>query len=164
VIARRVVRVRRQDCRGLGIIELLVAAAILAAMIVVALPALSGYQNTSAMQTTARQFVSDLRAAQARAVGQSAQIDLIFTVSGGAVTGYNVQQGTTVLWGTTFPSSVHASSTWPGNDIGFTSIGAVTGQGATPALCVDNKNGLTETVSITLATGRSLLAGGTGSC
>ena len=161
---RRRARARGQDCHGFGIIEMLVAAAILAAMILIAFPSLTGYQTTSAMQTTARQFVSDLRAAQARAVGQSAQIDLIFTVSGGAVTGYNVQQGATVLWGTTFPSTVHASSTWPGNDIGFTAIGAVTGQGATPALCVDNKKGLTQTVSITLATGRTLLAAGTGSC
>lgn len=144
--------------------ELVVALAILALMILVALPGMLGYQNTSAMQTTARQFVSDLRAAQEQALSQTAKVDVVFTVSGSAVTGYTVQSGSTVLSTVGFSSSVHATSTWPGNDIAFTATGAVTGPGATPALCIDNKTGLTNTVSLTLATGRVALASGTGSC
>lgn len=150
--------------RGFGITELIVAAAILALMILLALPGLSGYQATSAMQAAARQFVSDLRVAQARATGQSAQVDVVLTVSGSDVTGYQVQQGSTVLWVVTFSSSIHATSAWPGNDIAFTTTGAVSGAGSTPALCIDNRHGLTNTVSITLATGRVALDIGTGSC
>jgi len=150
--------------RGVSPIETAVVVVLLALAILAALPGLRGYQATSAMQTTARQFVSDLRAAQERAIGQSVQVDVVFSVSGAAVTGYSVNQGSTVLWTVTFPSTVHATSSWPGNDIALTAIGAVTGPGSTPALCVDNTKGLTNTVSITLATGRALLASGTGSC
>lgn len=155
---------RERDERGFGVLELVVVAAILALMILATLPGLIGYQTTSAMQTTARQFVSDLRTAQETAVSQNVQIDVVFTVSGGAVTGYSVKNGSTVLWTVTFSSAVHATSSWPGNDIALTAIGAVTGPGTTPALCVDNTKGLTNTVSLTLATGRALLASGTGSC
>jgi len=133
-------------------------------MIAVTMPGLLGYQVTSAMQTTARQFVSDLRAAQETAVGQNVQIDIAFTVSGGAVTSYSVKNGATVLWTFTLPTTVHAKTTWPGNDIAIAATGAVTGPGATPAFCVDNTRGLTETVSITLATGRGALTAGTGTC
>lgn len=153
-----------RDERGFGVPELVVALAILALMILVAMPGMLGYQNTSAMQTTARQFVSDLRSAQEMALGQTAQIDVVFSVSGGSVTGYTLQRGSTVLRTVTFSSAVHASSTWPGNDIAFTQTGAVTGPGASPALCIDNKKGLTNTVSITVTTGRAALASGTGSC
>lgn len=149
---------------GFGALELVVVVAILGLMILVTMPGLSGYQTTSAMQTTARQFMSDLRAAQANAIGQNVQIDIAFTVSAGAVTGYSVKNGSTVLWTVTLPTTVHASTTWPGNDIAITAIGAVTGPGAAPALCVDNRKGLTNTVTITLATGRALLASGTGTC
>lgn len=157
-------RARIIDERGFGVVELVVVLAILALMILVALPGMVGYQNTSAMQTTARQFVSDLRAAQERALGQTAQVDVVFTVSGSSVTGYTVQRGTTIFNTVVFSSSVHASSTWPGNDIAFLPSGAVTGPGASPALCIDNKKGLTNTVSLTLATGRAAVASGTGSC
>lgn len=157
-------RLRGSGERGFSLIETVVVLAILALMILVTMPGLSGYQATSAMQTTARQFVSDLRTAQETAVSQNVLIDVAFTVSGGAVTAYSVKNGSTVLWTTTLSSAVHATTTWPGNDIAITAIGAVTGPGATPALCVDNTKGLTNTVSITLATGRALLASGTGTC
>lgn len=157
-------RARIIEKRGFGVIELVVALALLALMILIAMPGMLGYQNTSAMQTTARQFVSDLRAAQEQALSQTAQVDVVFTVSGAAVTGYTVQRGSTVLSTVVFSSSVHATSTWPANDIAFTPTGAVTGPGATPALCIDNQKGLTNTVSLTLATGRVALASGSGSC
>ncbi|MHB8733649.1 MAG: pilus assembly FimT family protein [bacterium] len=149
---------------GFGVLEIVVVAAIFALMILVTLPGLTGYQTTSGMQTAARQFVSDLRAAQESAIGQNTQIDVVFTVSGGAATGYSVTNGSTVFWTVTFPASIHATTTWPGNDIAITAIGGVTGPGATPALCVDNTKGLTTTVGITLSTGRAVLASGTGSC
>jgi type II secretory pathway pseudopilin PulG len=150
--------------RGFGVLEMVVVLAILGLMILVTLPGLSGYQTTSAMQTTARQFLSDLRAAQEKAVGQNIQIDIVFTVSGGVVTGYTVENGSTVLWTQAFPATVHASTAWPGSDISLTAIGSVTGPGGSPALCVDNRHGLTNTVVITLATGRGLLGSGPGSC
>jgi type II secretory pathway pseudopilin PulG len=152
------------DEHGFGVLEIIVVAAILALMILVTMPGLSGYQSTSAMQTTARQFLSDLRTAEENAIGQNVQIDILFAVSGGAVTGYSVDNGSTVLWRQTFPPTVHATTAWPGNDIAVTAIGAVTGPGGSPALCVDNTKGLTNTVTITLATGRALLSSGTGSC
>jgi len=133
-------------------------------MIAVTMPGLLGYQVTSAMQTTARQFVSDLRTAQETAVGQNVQIDIAFTVSGGAVTSYSVKNGAEVLSTFTLPTTVHAKTAWPGDDIAIAATGAVTGPGGTPAFCVDNTRGLTETVSITLATGRALLTAGTGTC
>lgn len=149
---------------GVGILEVVVVVAILGLMILVTMPGLTGYQTTSAMQTTARQFMSDLRAAQENAIGQNVQIDIAFSVSAGAVTSYSVKNGSTVLWTVTLPITVHARTAWPGNDIALTAIGAVTGPGASPAFCVDNTKGLTNTVSITLATGRALLASGTGTC
>ncbi len=155
---------RGTDEHGFGALELVVVVAILGLMILVTMPGMRGYQTTSAMQTTARLFLSDLRAAQENAVNQSVQIDVVFSASGSTVTGYSVKNGSTVLRTVTFPSAVHATSSWPGNDIALTAIGAVTGPGSTPALCVDNTNGLTNTVSITLGTGRALLAAGTGSC
>jgi len=153
---------------GFTVLELVIVVTLIAALTMIVLPGLRGYATTSAMQTTARQFVSDLRTAQERAIGQGAQVDVAFTVSGGAVTGYTVKQGSTVLWTVTFPSTfpsqVHATSSWPGNDIAFEATGAVTGPGSTPALCVDNTAGLTNTVSITLTTGRAALSSGTGTC
>ncbi|HEV2440272.1 MAG TPA: type II secretion system protein [bacterium] len=156
--------VRSAGEEGFGILEVVVVLAILGLMILVTMPGLTGYQTTSAMQTTARQFMSDLRGAQENAISQNVQIDIVFAVSGGTATGYSVKNGSTTLLTVTFPTTVHASTTWPGNDIAITALGAVTGPGASPAFCVDNTKGLTNTVSITLATGRALLASGTGAC
>lgn len=151
--------------QGFSVIEIVVVAAVLALLILVTLPGLIGYQGTSAMQTTARQFVSDLRAAQQQAEALNTPITVVFTPGAGtAVTGYSVQNGTTVLWTATFPSTVQATSSWPGDSIAFQSNGSVAGPGAVPALCVGNTNGLTTTITITLATGLATLASGTGSC
>ena len=150
--------------RGVTLVELVVVLAIMALMIALAMPSLSGYQATSAMQTAARQFVSDLRAAQENAIDRSTQIDVVLTPASGAVAGYTVKQGSVVLWGATLPAAVHANSNWPGRDISFTPIGAVSGAGSTQPFCVDNRKGLTITAGITLATGRMTLTSGTGTC
>ncbi|HLW48948.1 MAG TPA: type II secretion system protein [bacterium] len=146
-------------------IEIVVVAAILAAMVLIALPGLTGYQSTSAMQTVARQFASDLRAAQQKAEALNIPITVTLTAGAGTVvTGYSVQNGATNLWTVTFPSTVHATSSWPGLAVAFQSNGAATGSGTAVALCVDNTRGLTTTVTVTQATGHAALAGGTGSC
>ena len=158
-------RAERTGDAGFGAVEVVVVAAILALLILVALPGLTGYQSTSAMQTTARQFVSDLRAAQQQAESLSTPITVALTPAAGtAVTGYSVQNGATVLWTATLPSAVHATSSWPGHTIVFQGNGAATGPGAVPALCVDSTRGLTTTISITPATGLAALAAGSGTC
>jgi type II secretory pathway pseudopilin PulG len=128
------------------------------------MPSLSGYRATSALRTAARQFASDLRAAQENAIDQSAQVSVVFTTSGGAVTGYTVQKGATLLYQVALPSQVHATSSWPGGTVTFTATGSVGGPGSTPALCLDNRSGATITAGITLATGRVQLTTGTGGC
>ncbi len=149
---------------GLGVIEMVVVLAIMAVLIGLTLPGLYGYRAQSAMQTAARQFASDVRAAQEHAIDNGTQNDLVFTTNAGAVTGYTVKQGATVLWSVTLSTQVHATSAWPGNDIAFTSLGSVTGPGASPALCIDNTQGLQITASLVLTTGRVLLTNGTGTC
>ncbi len=138
----------------------------MALLIALASPSLIGFRSVTAMQTAARQFASDLRTAQENAVAQNTQVDIAFTVAGGAVTGYTVEQGATVLWQVTLSSLVHARTTWPGNDVAFAANGAPVGSGTgtNAALCIDNMNGLTVTVSVTLTTGRALLTLGTGTC
>jgi Tfp pilus assembly protein FimT len=150
---------------GFGAIEVIVIAGILALMVLVALPGLSGYQSTSAMQTAARQFVSDLRAAQQKAESLGTPITVTLAAGAGtAVTGYSVQNGGTVLWTATFPAAVHATSSWPGLTITFLNSGAASGSSAAAALCVDNTRGLTTTVTVTPATGHAAVATGTGGC
>jgi len=136
----------------------------MALMILIAMPSLSGYRATSALQTAARQFASDLRAAHENAIAQNAQVDVVLATAGGAVTGYTVQQGATILWSVTLPGQTHATSAWPGNGIAFTPLGSAAGPGGTPALCIDNRSGLTIAIGITPATGRVQLTQGTGSC
>ncbi len=150
--------------RGFSVFELVVVLAIMALVIGLTMPSLRGYQTTSAMQAAARQFVSDLRAAQETAIDRSTQVDVVLTPASGAVTGYTVQQGATVLWKATLPAVVHANSNWPARDIGFTPLGAVSGAGSTQPFCVDNTQGLTITVGVTLATARVQLTSGTGTC
>jgi Tfp pilus assembly protein FimT len=150
---------------GLGAIEMIVVAAVLALMVWVALPGLRGYQSTSAMQTTARQFVSDLRTAQQQAESVGAPIIVSLTPAAGtAVTGYSVKNGATVLWTATFPSSVHATSSWPGLAITFQNNGSTSGSAAATALCIDNTRGLTVAVTLSPATGHAALTSGTGTC
>jgi type II secretory pathway pseudopilin PulG len=135
-------------------------------LILSALPGLTGYQSTSAMQTTARQFVSDLRAAQQQAEGLNNQVAVAFiTGTGTRVTGYTVENAAGATLSTvTFPATVHATSSWPGQKINFQGNGAVVGSGTSAAICIDNTRGLTTTVNITAATGRAALASGTGTC
>jgi type II secretory pathway pseudopilin PulG len=151
---------------GFGMIEVAVVAAVIGLCILAALPGLTGYQDTSAMQTAARQFMSDLRAAQeqAEAVGSPIAVEFV-TGTGTAVTGYSVENNNgAALWTVNFPATVHATSSWPGLAITFQSNGSVTGSGTTAAVCVDNTRGLTTTVNITAATGRAALTSGTGHC
>ncbi len=149
---------------GLGVIEMLVVLVVMAVLIQLSLPTLLGYRGQSAMQTAARQFASDVRAAQEHSIDNGTQNDLVFTTNAGAVTGYTVKQGTTVLWSVTLSTQVHATSAWPGNDIAFSPLGSVVGPGASPALCIDNTHGLQITVSLVLTTGRVALTNGTGPC
>jgi Tfp pilus assembly protein FimT len=141
-----------------------VIAAVLALMVLVALPGLTGYQSTSAMQTAARQFVSDLRTAQEKAQSLNTPITVALTGAGTAVTGYSVNNSGAVLWTATFPSTVHATSTWPGLAITFQSNGSASGSGTATALCVDNTRGLRTTITIVASTGHASLVSGSGSC
>lgn len=149
---------------GLGALEIIVVAAVLALLVLVALPGLSGYQSTSAMQTSARQLVSDLRAAQQKAEALNAPVTVAFTAAAGAVTGYSVQTNAAVLWTVTLPSSIHATSSWPGLVVTFQGNGSAAGSGTATALCIDNRHGLAATIAVTAGTGHAALATGSGSC
>ncbi len=157
-------QLRTEAETGIWTFEVIIVLLITGLFIALAMPSLTGYQGTSALRAAARQFASDVRAAQQHAVAQGTQNDLVFATAGGAVTGYSVTQSATVLWQVTLSPRVHATTTWPGNDIAFTSIGSVVGPGSTPALCIDNRNGGTIMLSVVLATGRVLLTQGAGSC
>lgn len=149
---------------GFSLVEVVVVMGIMALFIVVAMPGLTGYQAKSAVRSAARQLASDIRAAQQYALAQGGQDDLTFSVSGGAVVGYSVTQGATVLWQVTLPTQVHATTAWPGNDIAFTPIGAIVGPGSTPAVCLDDRNGGMITITLVLATGKVQMTQGAGSC
>lgn len=154
----------REAETGIWTLEVIIVLLITGLLIALAMPSLTGYRGMSALRAAARQFASDVRAAQQHAVAQGMQNDLVFATGGGAVTGYSVTQGATVLWQVTLSPLVHATTTWPNNDIGFTSIGSVVGPGSTPALCIDNRSGAEITVSLALATGRLQMTQGAGSC
>jgi len=149
---------------GFSLVETVVVIGIMALLIMLAMPGLTGYRAKSAVRSSARQLASDIRAAQEYALAQGVQDDLAFSVTGGAVTGYSVTQGPTVLWQVTLPTQVHATTAWPGNDIAFTPIGAIVGPGSVPAVCLDDRNGGKITITLVPATGKVQMSQGTGSC
>jgi len=70
---------RRLDCRGLGMLELLFALALGAALVVLVLPALQRYQQVRELRHASRQLLSDVRLAQQQAQALDENVRLVYT-------------------------------------------------------------------------------------
>ncbi len=141
---------RNQD--GFGLLELLLALAIMAILVAAALPNLQRYLAQRDLQQTARLLSTDLRLAQQYAVTQNEPYGLQYTSASAQYTLLRVSDGTVVKQ-VDLPATVVITSTFAGNRAEFAATGApVQVQGG--MFCLTDGTGVLK-VDVQPATGRA---------
>lgn len=138
---------RTQD--GFGVLELLLALAIMAILVVAALPNLQRYLAQRDLQQTARLLSTDLRLAQQYAVTQNEAYRLQYVGAAANYTLLRVSDGTVVKQ-VDLPATVVITNTFTGDRAEFAATGAPV-QGGT--FCLTDGTGALK-VEVLPATGR----------
>jgi len=135
---------------GFAILEVLLALAIMAALVIVALPNLQRYLAQRDLQQTARLLNADLRLAQQYAVTQGEPFRLQYT---GAAAQYTVVRASdgTVVKQVDLPATIMVTGPFAGTPVEFAATGAPTQGGW---FCLSDGTSILE-VDVQPATGRS---------
>jgi len=120
-------RIRRRASRGLTLLEVLIATAMLATVLGIALPNFRGMRAPWALRTATNRIVADVQAARQRAIARNVRYRVTFTA-----TGYTVERETAPNTWTTdgaaqsLPSTATIGTVTGGNPI-FDSRGMLVG-------------------------------------
>lgn len=142
---------KNQD--GFGLLELLLALAIMAILVAAALPNLQRYLAQRDLQQTARLLSADLRLAQQYAVTQNEAYRLQYTSASAQYTLLRVSDGTVVKQ-VDLPATVVITSTFSSDRAEFAATGAPVQSGM---FCLTDGTGVLK-VDVQPATGRAQIS------
>ncbi|MDQ7843055.1 MAG: GspH/FimT family protein [Armatimonadota bacterium] len=114
---------RRLDARGLGMLELLLALALGAAVVVLVLPSFARYQQVRDLRHAARQLLADVRLAQQHAQTLDANVRLVYAP--GPPSRYTLEKADgSPLKQTEVPATVTVSGSYIATPLEFRPSGA----------------------------------------
>jgi len=144
---------RRLDARGLGMLELLLALALGAAIVVLVLPALTRYQQVRDLRHASRQLLSDVRLAQQQAQTLDENVRLVY--SSGPPSRYTLEKTDgSPLKQTDLPATVVLSGAYTVTPLEFRPSG---GPVAAGEFCL-TEGTQTFRLEVTAGTGRAQLS------
>jgi Tfp pilus assembly protein FimT len=140
--------VRHTTARGATLLEVLITAAILLALLAIGVPNLSRLQSTYARAGAARQIASDLQAARQRAIARNVRYQVTFDVAHATYTIQREQAGSWVADSAPqpLPAGAMLGTVQPSNPI-FDTRGMLTAQVTVP-VTVSGSGTRTVTINV----------------